>query len=258
MGRLTGKTAIITGAARGMGAATARAFVAEGANVVVTDVLISEGEETAAALGDKAIFLNHDVSDEQAWQDCVKKARDHFGSIDVLLNNAGIIHYATIVDMQLADFERVLKINLTGTFLGMKAVAPVMFEQGRGSIINVSSTTGLLPNNGMGAYGTSKWGVRGITKVAALEMGPKGVRVNSIHPGGTNTQMANPDNSEPEALKALFRLQPIQRIAAPEEIANLSVFLASDESSYICGAEIAVDGGMTTGAYMAHVPGFPE
>src|SRR5262249_22725320 len=161
-------------------------------------------------------------------------------------------------DTDKSEFEKVLSINLVGTFLGIKGVTPTMIEQKKGSIINISSVDGMKGCNALGAYAASKWGVRGLTKVAAMELGPHGILVNSIHPGGINTTMGNPTGSpENEANKA-YAGQPIQRIGAPEEVARTTVFLASDDASYICGAEIAVDGGMTVGRYQEMLPGAPS
>lgn len=259
MGRLQGKAAIVTGAARGMGAATARLFAAEGARVAIADILDEEGEALAAAIGGSAIYVHLDVADEDQWRVALCAVRDAHGSVDVLVNNAGIMAPATIVDLSLAEFNRVIGINLTGTFLGMKHCAPLMMARGSGSIVNISSTEGLEGMNAMGAYAASKWGVRGLTKVAAMEMGLYGVRVNSVHPGHTNTHMGNPEGAPEAELNKLrsVRSQPIQRVAAPEEIARVVLFLASEEASYLTGAEIAADGGMTIGRYMDSLPGAP-
>jgi 3alpha(or 20beta)-hydroxysteroid dehydrogenase len=257
MGKLQDKVAIVTGGARGMGEATSRIFAAEGAHVIITDVLDREGEKLAGELGDAASFHHHDVTDEEAWRSVVANTRRRWGRIDVLVNNAGVVLFRTILDTEKSEFEKVISINLVGTFLGIKNVAPVMIEQKKGSIINVSSVDGMKGCNALGAYAASKWGVRGLTKVAAMELGFQGVRVNSIHPGGINTAMGNPmGSSVPEANRA-YTGQPIQRIGAPEEVARTTLFLASDEASYICGAEIAVDGGMTIGRYLDVLPGAP-
>ncbi|MBD5804991.1 3-alpha-(or 20-beta)-hydroxysteroid dehydrogenase [Azoarcus sp. Aa7] len=257
MGRIEGKTAIVTGGARGMGEATVRRFVAEGGRVVIADVLDSEGHALADELGTAAHFVHLDVSDAAAWKACVAQAVERFGGVDVLVNNAGICLVGTIVDLDPATFQKVLAVNLTGAFLGMQAVAPQMFARGKGSIINISSTEGLHGTNGMAAYGSSKWGLRGLTKVAAMEFGPRGVRVNSVHPGAVDTPMAGTDVVPAEVWERVFRRQPIQRIGRPEEVANVSLFLASDESTYLCGAEIAVDGGMTAGGFLELAPGAP-
>jgi 3alpha(or 20beta)-hydroxysteroid dehydrogenase len=257
MGRLQAKGVIITGGARGMGAATARLFVAEGARVAIADVLDAEGGTLAKEIGSAAFYSHHDVTDEGSWRRLVDRVRQQFGRIDVLINGAGVLLFKTIVDTEKAEFERILGVNLVGTFLGIKTVAPVMMSQKKGSIINISSVDGLKGSNGLGAYAASKWGVRGVTKVAALELGPHGIRVNSIHPGGINTAMGNPGGLVGAELNKPYARQPIQRIGEPEEIARTSLFLASDESSYICGSEIVVDGGMCVGQYHAMLPGAP-
>ncbi|HEV3112168.1 MAG TPA: glucose 1-dehydrogenase [Candidatus Binataceae bacterium] len=258
MGKLQDKVAIITGGARGMGAATSRLFAAEGARVVIADVLDREGDKLAQELGSAAHFRHHDVTDEESWRGLIADTKRRWGRIDVLVNNAGVVLFRTILDTEKTEFEMVLSINLVGTFLGIKSMASVMTDQGKGSIINISSVDGMKGCNGLGAYAASKWGVRGLTKVAAMELGPHGIRVNSIHPGGINTMMGNPAGSPEAEANQAYAGQPIQRIGAPEEVARTTVFLASDDASYICGAEIAVDGGMTVGQYQPMLPGAPS
>lgn len=257
MSRLQGKTAIITGAARGMGAATAELFVAEGAKVVIADVLTDEGEALAKRLGGNARFVQHDVTDEASWQRVLQAGIDLGGAVDVLVNNAGVLMFKTLQQTEKADFERVLSINLTGTFLGVRSIGAHMLERGRGSIVNISSVDGMKAANGLGAYCSSKWGIRGLTKVAAMEYGHKGVRVNSVHPGGVDTAMGNPYAEDKAAVNQRYQMVPMQRVGEPNEVAQTSLFLASDESSYLCGAEITVDGGMTTGFYYVGFPGAP-
>lgn len=245
MGRLAGKIALITGAARGMGAAEARLFVDEGARVLICDVLDSEGSSLADELGEAAQYQHLDVTEEAQWSAALDAAKNAFGTPDVLVNNAGVLQFAPLVTMTQSDFDRVLAINLVGPFLGMKTVAAPMMDAGRGSIVNISSTGGLVGMSMIGAYTASKWGLRGLTKSAAIEFGHQGVRVNSIHPGGVDTPMANPSGSEVDP--APYAGQPIQRIGRPEEVAQLALFLASDESSYSTGSEFVVDGGQTAG-----------
>ncbi len=245
MKRLAGKTAIITGSARGMGAAEARLFVAEGASVLVCDVLDDEGTELAGELGAQARFQHLDVTDEQQWAEGVDVVQSAFGTPDVLVNNAGILTFAPMLTMPVADFDRVIQVNLVGPFLGLKTVGAVMAETGSGSIVNISSTGGLVGMSMISAYTASKWGLRGLTKSAAIELGHQGVRVNSIHPGGVDTPMTNPGGDAMD--QAQYAGQPIQRIGRPEEIAAMALFLASDESSYCTGAEFIVDGGQTAG-----------
>lgn len=256
-GRLTGKVAIVTGGARSMGAATARLFVAEGARVLIGDVLEAEGQALAAELGQAALFHRLDVADESAWQAAVAAAEHAFGGIDVLVNNAGILKFGALLETSLADFRRVQEVNLCGCFLGMRSVAPRMFARGGGAIVNISSIDGMKGANAIGAYAASKWGVRGLTKVAALEFGHRGVRVNSIHPGGVDTPMGNPRGAQGAELNKDYTNVPLQRIGAPPEVAHASLFLASDEASYINGAELTVDGGWTAGHYYHGYPGSP-
>lgn len=257
MGRLSGKVAIVTGGARGMGAATSRLFVAEGAKVAITDVLEEDGKALAAELGDVARFYRHDVTSEQGWADVVAQTEADLGPVDVLVNNAGILMFKSLLSTTREDYERVLQVNLVGEFLGIKAVAPGMIARGKGSIVNISSVDGMKGANGLVAYASSKWGVRGLTKVAALELGHRGIRVNSVHPGGVDTAMTNAGNTARDEVNQRFTNIPLQRVSGPEEVAAASLFLASDDASYLAGAEIVVDGGMTSGQYYPGFPGAP-
>lgn len=247
MGRLQHKVAIITGAAQGQGEATARLFAAEGCKVVLTDVKEAKGSAVAAELGDNAIFVRHDISDETSWALVVNEAVAKFSTVDILVNNAAVTYFNKIGDTSKAALERLLQINVTGTYLGMKAVLPVMQKAGCGSIVNISSVNGLRGTFGMSAYDACKWAVRGMTKAIALEVAGEGIRVNSVHPGAINTPMLNPTGElTSEQMSKDFGI-PFQRVGRPEEVANASLFLASDEASYISGAELAVDGAWTTG-----------
>jgi len=257
MARLKGKVAIVTGGARGMGAATCRLFAAEGAKVVVADVLDADGQKLAGELKGAAQFMHLDVTDENNWRSVLQKCSDEFGEPDVLVNNAGVLLFKTIADTTKADFDRVTGINLGGCFLGTKLAGERMVKRGKGSIVNISSADGMKGANGLGAYCASKWGIRGLTRVAAMEFGHKGVRVNSVHPGGIDTAMGNPYAEPKDKVNQRYTMVPLQRVGDPVEVAQLSLFLASDESSYLCGAEIAVDGGMLTGQYYVGFPGAP-
>lgn len=243
MGRLDGKVAIITGGAQGMGAAESRLFVAEGAAVVIADIADDEGAALAAELGERARFVHHDVADENDWAEAVAAAAE-LGPLNVLVNNAAIHWTRSIADETVDGMRRMLDINLIGTFLGMRSVIDPMTEAGGGSIVNISSiggTTGLVNH---GAYGASKWGVRGLTKVAAVELGPAGIRVNSVHPGPIESGMLVAErHGRPE----LFGHLPLQRAGAPSEVADLVLYLASEQSSYQTGGEYIVDGGSTAG-----------
>ncbi|MGP4019609.1 glucose 1-dehydrogenase [Saccharopolyspora sp. 5N708] len=241
--RLAGKVAIITGAARGQGAATARRFVAEGARVLVADVADELGAALAEELGPDAVYQHLDVGSEDDWVDAVRAARE-LGSVNVLVNNAGVLHFAELADTSLADYERVIRVNQIGTFLGMREVIPAMSDGG-GSIINVSSVEGLGGMPLLVAYSASKFAIRGMTKVAAMELGPKGIRVNSVHPGAIDTQMISDAVGGPVPMDYVGKRVALGRVGQPEEIAALAVFLASDESSYCTGAEFIADGGAT-------------
>ena len=249
MGRLDGKVAIITGAARGQGAAEARLFAAEGARVLLGDVLDAEGKALAAELGSRALYTHLDVTDESAWRNAVELAENRFGPVHVLVNNAGIVRVAPLEQTSLDDYMEVIRVNQVGVFLGMRSVIPSMKRSGSGSIVNISSIDGLVGMAMGAAYVSSKFAVRGLTKTAALELGPLGIRANSIHPGGVDTPMVRGIGVEPDAGAAsgLFSNVPLGRIGQPGEIAKLALFLASDESSYSTGSEFIADGGLTAG-----------
>ena len=247
MGRLDGKVTLITGAARGQGEATARVFAAEGATVVLGDVLDAEGEQVAAALGKRALYVRHDVRDEESWRRYVTTARERFGRIDALVNNAGILRVAPIASITLEEYMQVITVNQVGCLLGMKAVIPAMAEVGHGSIVNVSSTCGFEGTAGLVAYVASKFAIRGMTKTAALELGPLGIRVNTVCPGGVDTHMSRGGEFGSAAPERFFTKLPLGRIGQPAEVATLTLFLACDESSYCTGADFVVDGGMIAG-----------
>ncbi|TXS28937.1 glucose 1-dehydrogenase [Streptomyces sp. ms191] len=253
MNDLTGKTVLITGGARGLGAEAARQAVAAGANVVLTDVLDEEGEATAAALGDRARFRRHDVTSEEGWADAVAFAVAEFGGLHGLVNNAGISTGAFLETESVEHFRKVLDINLTGVFIGMKAAIPAMRKAGGGSIVNISSAAGLMGLALTAGYGASKWGVRGLTKIGAVELGTAGIRVNSVHPGMTYTPMTASVGIERGAGK--YPNTPMGRVGEAPEIAGAVVFLLSDAASYVTGAELAVDGGWTTGPTVQYVMG---
>jgi len=245
VGRLKGKVALITGAARGMGASHARRFVEEGAKVIMTDINEEAGSALAKELGSNALFLRHDVTDASSWSEVVSKGTSAFGPITVLVNNAGVLGpIAKTAELSEEEYLKVCAINQHGVFLGMKTVIPSMLEAGIGSIVNISSAAGIAAIYGFPslAYVASKFAVRGMTKAAAIEYGPQNIRVNSVHPGFINTPMMveATDESGGEALKLI----PLGRIADAREVSNLMLFLASDESSFITGAEYVIDGGM--------------
>ncbi len=244
MGRLTGKVALITGAAGGQGAAAARRFTEEGARVVVADVNDEAGKEFAAEIG--AHYVHLDVSQEDEWTAGAEEVVATYGPPTVLVNNAGILHFSMLTDTALADYMRVIQVNQVGCFLGMRTVAPLMVEAGGGSIVNVSSVEGLAATPALTAYTASKFAVRGMTKVAALELARKGVRVNSVHPGAIETGLLPTAlGGQPVDLTYVGKRVPMKRVGQPPEIAELVLFLASDESSYCTGAEFVADGGVT-------------
>jgi 3alpha(or 20beta)-hydroxysteroid dehydrogenase len=240
-GRLMNKVAIITGAARGQGEAHARRFVAEGARVLLADVLDEAGAGVTAELGPNAAYRHLDVSSPSDWGAAVQDATQRFGGVDILVNNAAIHHIRMLEEETEAEFERILRVNLVGAFLGMQTVLPAMRARGGGSIVNVSSTAGIKGYPGHGAYGASKWGLRGLSKVAAVEFGADHIRVNSVHPGPIRTDMMPQD----EASLERFRGLPLGRHGEPEEVSELVIFLASDAASFITGTEHIIDGGST-------------
>jgi 3alpha(or 20beta)-hydroxysteroid dehydrogenase len=244
MARLDGRVALVTGAARGQGAAEAIAFAAEGARVVVTDVLDEAGREVADRIGEQAVYQRLDVTQEAEWETAVALAEERFGRLDTLVNNAGVVQIAPLLETSLEDYRRIIEVNQIGCFLGMRIAGRVIVESGGGSIINVSSTGGLEGVPKSIAYAASKHAIVGMTKTAAIELGPMGVRVNSLHPGGVDTPMLGLSREERDTG---FGFLPLQRIAEPEEIARVAVFLASSDASYCTGSEILVDGGSMAG-----------
>lgn len=246
MGRVDGKVIIITGGARGMGASHARKLHSEGAKVVITDIMEKEGQALAEELGEKAIFLKHDVTNTSDWERVVRETEAAFGPVNVLVNNAGIIINKFIEDMTEEEYKKVIFVNQLGVFLGMKAVLPSMRKTKGGSIINISSVSGLIGSPGNVAYDASKFAVRGMTKTAALEFGKYGIRVNSIHPGVIETPMILQDDTK-DLIEKIGQTIPLGRTAKPEEVSSLVLYLASDESSYSTGSEFIVDGGITAG-----------
>ena len=243
--RFEGRTVIVTGAARGMGASHARGFVEEGANVVVADVLEEEGRLMARQLGARAEFVSLDVRSPEQWADVVETTERAFGPVSVLVNNAGVTwHDVAIVDSDPADWQRVIDTNLNGAYLGMRAVVPSMRKAGGGAIVNVSSSVAMIGLPRIAPYVASKWALRGLTKCAAMEMAQDSIRVNSVHPGMTITPMVDDIVDEVTAFTSTLA---IPRAADPAEITNLVLYVASDEASFSTGSEFVADGGAILG-----------
>jgi 3alpha(or 20beta)-hydroxysteroid dehydrogenase len=246
-GSMADRVAIVTGGARGIGAAVASAFVAAGARVVVADVLDAQGKELAQALGDAARYLHLDVTDSEAWRATVAETEAAFGPVGVLVNNAGVVEFASIEASSDATFRRVLDVDLLGAFFGMRETLPSLRRAGGGVVVNVSSTAGLIGYSGIAGYVAAKWGLRGLTKAAALEFAPDRIRVCSVHPGPIRTPMTAGMGEEGIAG------QPIERFGEPDEVASMVVFIAAD-ATFSTGSEFVIDGGATAGA----VPVLPD
>jgi 3alpha(or 20beta)-hydroxysteroid dehydrogenase len=240
MERIKGKVILISGGARGQGAAEARLFVAEGARVVIGDLLEAEGRQLAAELGPAAAFVRQDVTHERDWETAINAA-EKLGGLHGLVNNAGIYQPRTLTETDTELFERHMRVNQLGCFLGMKTVVPLMERSGGGSIVNISSVAGLRGSPGAIAYSATKWALRGMTKAAAIDLAPRKIRVNSVHPGPIDTEMLKVRT--PEQNQQRLQLVPMKRMGTAEEVGALVLFLLSDESGYITGAEIAIDGG---------------
>ncbi len=245
MGRLHGRVALITGAARGQGEAAARLFLAEGAKVVLTDILDDEGKRLAEDLGDGALYTHLDVRSAEDWSAAVTLAQETFGRLDALVNNAGVCDIGTVEEMPAEKFMAVCEVNQLGVFLGMQAVVPAMRAAGGGTIVNISSIDGLVGLKYLSAYCASKFAVVGMTRVAAMELGPEGIRVNAVCPGVIRTEMTK-DLHEMQD-KWLHRTLPLRRLGQADETAGVVLFLTCDDSSYVTGTETVVDGGWLAG-----------
>lgn len=243
LGRLIDKVAIITGGAAGMGEAHVRLFVEEGAKVVLTDINAEKGLALAEELGENAIFIQHDVADEAGWEEVVAEAEKAFGPVNILVNNAGISPVLSVEHATLEDYMNVVNINQVSVFLGMKHVVASMKKTENGSIVNISSINGLV--GGSIGYTDTKFAVRGMTKAAARELAQYGIRVNSVHPGVINTAMVQ-ESEALDQIQAMIQMIPLKRMSEPNEISQLVLFLASDESSYSTGSEFVADGGITS------------
>lgn len=257
MQRLTGKVALVTGGARGIGEGIVRRFVEEGAQVLITDVLTDEGEALAAELGEATAFVRHDVTSTSSWQEAIAAAETKFGRLDCLVNNAGVITFKRLDDLTESDIRRIIDVNLLGTMFGCQAAIPALERAGGGSIVNMSSADGISGANSLTAYCASKFGVRGFTKALALELGPRKIRVNSIHPGGILTPLSNPTNIPREQYDRGFWIYPAQKSGTPSDIGAAAAYLASDDARYCMGTELSVDGGLNAGHYYMAMPGAP-
>ncbi|MFI1175319.1 SDR family NAD(P)-dependent oxidoreductase [Streptomyces melanogenes] len=257
MGKLDGRVVLVTGAARGQGEQEARLFAAEGAKVVLADVLDDQGEAVAKELGEEtARFVHLDVSREEEWVAAISLAKQAFGHLDGLVNNAGILRFNELVATPLAEFQQIIQVNQVGAFLGIKHAAPEIEAAGGGTIVNTASYTALTGMAYVGAYAATKHAILGLTRVAAVELAAKGIRVNAVCPGAVDTPMTNPAALDPtadpeeakEAVAELYkRLVPLGRIGRPEEVAALALFLTSDDSAYITGQPFVIDGGWLAG-----------
>lgn len=240
MGRVQGKTAVVTGGAMGMGAATVRRLVAEGANVVIADVNVAAAEALASELAPQAVVDRLDVRSEKNWAEVVQRAEERFGSVDILVNNAGIADPAPLEQWDMARLQRTLDVNLIGVFNGIQAVVPAMKRAGGGSIVNIGSVGALQGVPRMSGYVAAKWAVRGLSKTAALELGTHGIRVNTVHPGQINTPMTS-------GVVFSTRHVALGRVGEPDDIAGIVLFFASDDSRFVTGSEVAGDGGQSAG-----------
>lgn len=244
--RLRDKVVLITGASRGMGEAAARRVAEEGARVVIADILDDLGKAVADDLGEAARFVHLDVASAAEWAEAIATTERELGRLDALVNNAGILAFGGLADMPEEDYRRIIEVNQVGVFLGMQAAVPALERAGGGSIVNLSSVEGLGGGAFLTAYTASKFAVRGMTKAAAIELGPQGIRVNSVHPGAIRTDMVLSQTGGDEAAeKWMAKKVALKRMGQPEEVAPLIAFLVSDDSSYCTGAEFVVDGGAT-------------
>jgi 3alpha(or 20beta)-hydroxysteroid dehydrogenase len=250
VGRLDGKVALVTGAARGIGAEIATLFASEGAAVVVADRRDELGEAVAKMIveaGGRSLYVHLDITSEDGWASAVERARAELGGVDILVNNAGIIRVKPFLETSLEDLHKVLDTNVVGAFLGMQAVTPTMTARGGGSIVNFSSVQGLEGREGMSAYSASKFGVRGLSKTVAIELGERGIRVNTVFPGPTKTKMTERKGWTDEQYDAAYAGYPLGRMAEAEEIARMALFLASDDASFCTGGDFVADGGVSAG-----------
>lgn len=257
MKRLEGKVALVTGGARGIGEGIVRRFVEEGASVMCTDLLDDAGKALADELGDQVAFLHQDVTDRAGWADVVAATESRFGKLDTLVNNAGVLFFAGFEEYTEAQIETLIDVNIKGVILGCQAAIPAIERAGGGAIVNMSSADGIAGANAVSVYCATKFAVRGLTRALALELGPRKIRVNSIHPGGIYTPLANPMNVSKEVYDRNYWIYPAQYAGEPKDIAAAAAYLASEDARYCMGTELSVDGGMNAGHYYMGLPGSP-
>ncbi len=257
MKRLENKVALVTGGARGIGEGIVRRFVAEGARVMITDLLDEPGEALAAELGEGVAFLHQDVTSRAGWDATVAATEEKFGRLDILVNNAGVLFFSGFENYSDQQIDTLIDVNLKGVILGCQAVIPAIERAGGGAIVNMSSADGIAGANAVSVYCATKFAVRGLTKALALELGPRKIRVNSIHPGGIYTPLANPMNVSKDVYDKNYWIYPAQYAGEPSDIAAAAAYLASDDARYCMGTELSVDGGMNAGHYYMGLPGSP-
>lgn len=257
MNRLEGKVALVTGGARGIGEGIVRRFVAEGAKVLITDLLDEQGAALAEELGDAAAFLHHDVTSRPDWDEAVGAAEARFGRLDTLVNNAGVLFFAGFEGYSDQQIDTLMDVNVKGVIYGCQAAIPAIERAGGGSIVNMSSADGIAGANAVSVYCATKFAVRGLTRALALELGPRKIRVNSIHPGGIYTPLANPMNVSKDVYDRNYWIYPAQYAGEPRDIAAAAAYLASEDARYCMGTELSVDGGMNAGHYYMGLPGAP-
>lgn len=257
MNRLEGSVAIVTGGARGIGEGIVRRFVAEGAKVMITDVLDDLGQALADELGEAAAFHHHDVTDRAQWNTVIAATEAKFGKLTTLVNNAGILMFRGFEQYAEDEIDRLINVNIKGVINGCQLVIPAIERAGGGAIINMSSADGIAGANAVSVYCATKFAVRGLTKAMALELGPRGIRVNSIHPGGIYTPLANPMQVDKATYDKGYWVYPAQYAGEPRDIGAAAAYLASDDARYCMGTELSVDGGMNAGHYYMGLPGAP-
>lgn len=257
MNRLEGKVALVTGGARGIGEGIVRRFVAEGAKVLITDLLDEPGEALASELGDAAVFLHQDVTSREGWVEAVSAAEAAFGRLDTLVNNAGVLFFSGFEQYSDQQIDTLMDVNIKGVIYGCQAAIPAIERAGGGAIVNMSSADGIAGANAVSVYCATKFAVRGLTRALALELGPRKIRVNSIHPGGIYTPLANPMNVSKDVYDKSYWIYPAQYAGEPKDIAAAAAYLASEDARYCMGTELSVDGGMNAGHYYMGLPGSP-